>query len=94
MNKVMFSLAIADLLVGIVLIPQAVHEFYISSKEFPESMCRCEIFKNYKFTKLTNVCFALIPKYIFPFFSDMSQNALQFLANYQLSPNYRHYYVT
>ena len=65
MNKVMFSLAIADLLVGIVLIPQAVHEFYISSKEFPESMCRCEILKNYIFT---NVSFTLLPKYIFPFF--------------------------
>ena len=44
MNKVMFSLAIADFLVGIILIPHAAREFYINSKEFDPTMCRSVTF--------------------------------------------------
>ena len=38
MNKIMFSLAIADLLVGIVFIPQTINEV-----EFDKMNCRCFI---------------------------------------------------
>ena len=41
MNKIMFSLAIADLLVGLILIPQAVHEGYIDDHKFNMNICRC-----------------------------------------------------
>ena len=37
----MFSLAIADFLVGIILIPQAAHEAYIDDKPFDKTVCRC-----------------------------------------------------
>jgi len=40
MNKIMFSLAIADFLVGIILIPQAAHEAYIDDKPFDTTVCR------------------------------------------------------
>ena len=39
----MFSLAIADLLVGIVLIPQTIHDSFINEVEFDKINCRCFI---------------------------------------------------